>query len=75
MKPEAHLTKLWRFRQRRYRRRQRLGLRVCRVEVDEYALIEALIRAGRLTEDESLDPANVEAALTMVVSDFVDEMK
>jgi hypothetical protein len=40
-------------RQHRCRTRRRRGLAVLRVEADEFRLIDALITAGRLTEDES----------------------
>jgi hypothetical protein len=58
-------------RQRAYKRRQRDGEAVLRVVVDEYALIDALIESGRLSEADGLDRSKVEAAAEEVLRDWV----
>jgi hypothetical protein len=40
------------------------------VEANKAELVEALLRAGRLTEPQALDRAKVEAALASVVRDW-----
>lgn len=47
---------------RAYRRRQRLGLKVFHLELDEFAVIAWLIENG-LTDEQALDPALVGAVL------------
>jgi len=74
MKPARHLRHLSQQRQRRYRLRQKLGTRVCRITVPEDAIAEALIRSGRLTPDETSRHAEIERAVEVVVGDFVSEM-
>lgn len=49
-------------RQRAYQRRQRLGLTLITFEMDEAALINALLSAGLLDDDDALDPAAVARA-------------
>jgi hypothetical protein len=58
-------------RKQRYRDRQRLGQCVLRVVAPEHDLAEALLEAGRLTDDEALSRDHVERALTAVVLDFI----
>ena len=53
-------------RQRRYRQRQKLGLRVVSVELGE-ADIERLINAGLLKESDSLDGQNIASAIAHLV--------
>ena len=49
-------------RQRRYRQRQKLGLRVIPVELDDEN-IEYLIDAGLLNENEAFNDANIAVAI------------
>ena len=58
-------------RQHRCRARRRRGLALLRVEVDEFRLVDALLWAGRLSEDESRRPPLVEAAVAQVLKDFI----
>lgn len=46
-------------RQRRFRKRQRRGVAVYRIEADDAVLLE-LLRTERLTDDEALDRERVE---------------
>jgi hypothetical protein len=39
--------------------------------VDEFRLVDALLWAGRLSEDESRRPPLVEAAVAQVLKDFI----
>lgn len=59
-------------RQRRSRQRRRVGESVYRVAVKENAAIEALLRAGRLSETAALRRSCVEQALGELISDFVE---
>jgi len=58
-------------RQSRYRARQRAGHRVFRVAVDEIALAETLISAGRVSVAASADPDRVQAALTTLIAEIL----
>jgi hypothetical protein len=58
-------------RQRRTRARQRAGLVSVRLDIHEDDFAEALIRAGRLSEDESAQLPLVVRELNELVSDFV----
>jgi hypothetical protein len=58
-------------RQRRFRQRQALGLRCFPIELPEFALADALIESGRLTEAESADPAAVARAVERLVGEFI----
>jgi hypothetical protein len=58
-------------RQRRSRQRRRVGESIYRIAVHETQAIEALLRAGRLTEIEALRRDRVEQALAALVADFV----
>jgi hypothetical protein len=58
-------------RARRLRQRQRLGLRVVGVEIDEWRTIDALISRGVLTEAEGLDPGAVARGLGKVIDAWV----
>lgn len=53
-------------RQARWRRRQRSGAIILRVEISP-AEIEALIRAQRISEDQALDPDRLADAVTGVL--------
>ena len=53
-------------RQRRYRQRQKLGLRVFCIELND-ADIERLIDAGLLKECDALDDQNIASALVALV--------
>jgi hypothetical protein len=57
-------------RQRRCRVRRRQGLAILRVETNEFRLIDALLAAGRLSEDEALRRALVEKAAAKLLEDF-----
>jgi hypothetical protein len=56
---------------RRYRRRLRAGRIVLRIEVAECELAEALIRAERLTTDESADRAVLTREAMSIIEDFI----
>jgi hypothetical protein len=58
-------------RQRRNRQRRRAGKSVYQITLKGNEAIEALLRAGRLTEIEALRRDRVEQALAELVSDFV----
>ncbi|WBX83012.1 hypothetical protein [Sphingosinicella microcystinivorans] len=60
-------------RQRRFRKRQRYGLRSIRVEVDEHRTFALLIAAGYLSETD--DPDALTAGLERMIGDLqiVDE--
>jgi hypothetical protein len=60
-----------RERQRRSRKRRRAGIALLRVPVDEFSLIEALQKAGRLAGDDGLQRAHVEREVGRLVEDFV----
>ena len=53
-------------RQRRYRQRQKLGLRVIPVELDDEN-IEYLIDAGLLNENEAFNDANIAVAIARLL--------
>jgi hypothetical protein len=57
-------------RAREYRLRQKLGRRVFRLVLDEFAVIQAVLDAGRLSEEEALDHAAVETALAAVLESW-----
>jgi hypothetical protein len=59
-----------RDRQRRYRARRKAGKVCFSIAAPENQLIEALLRTSRLTEEEALDHARVEAALADVLVDW-----
>jgi len=60
-----------RERKRRHRRRAARGIiPLVGVEVDEVAFLDALINAGRITEDSALDRAAIVAATSRLLSDF-----
>jgi hypothetical protein len=58
-------------RQRLHRRRQRLGLKVYHVEVDEFATLEWLHRSGRLNDAQLLDDRQVAAELSRLVRERI----
>jgi hypothetical protein len=72
VKAELRTRARARDRQRRSRIRRRQGLRVLRIVQDEYRLIQALQRAGRLSADEGLDWARVEHEAEQVLDDFIE---
>ena len=57
-------------RQKRYRQRQRDGQAVLQVPCDFCALVEALLKSGRLSEAEALDRRRIDAAAAEVLADF-----
>jgi hypothetical protein len=61
--------------QKVYRRRQRNGHAVLRVSADYYSLIEALLLAGRLTDDAAFDRRQVEDAASLVLADWVQRWR
>jgi len=59
-------------RQKRWRARQAMGLRIVHLEVDEVATWELLSRAGFLDEDAK--PEELEAALQRLISSLSPSM-
>ena len=59
-----------RTRQRRSRLRRRQGRALLRVEANEFDLVAALLKAGRLCEADGLQRPKVEQALTKLVEDW-----
>jgi hypothetical protein len=60
-------------RQRRWRSRQRQGAAVLRIEVTNYfRLITALLHAGWLSEHQSADRRQVEAAVSAAINGLAD---
>jgi hypothetical protein len=59
-----------RAKRRAYRKRQRNGHIVLRVEVDEIPLLEALLQAGRIAESEAGDRHALELAAAELVEDW-----
>ncbi len=59
-------------RQKRFRARQRSGVRVFRIEADEIALAEALIRTGRISIEASGDADRMQAALAILIREIID---
>ncbi len=57
-------------RQRRYRQRQKLGLRVIPVELDDEN-IEYLIDAGLLNENEAFNDANIAVAIARLAGSSI----
>ena len=57
-------------KQRRYRERQRDGVQVVRVEIDE-VLIARLIEGNKISEVDARDPEKVAAALVGLASGHV----
>lgn len=58
-------------RQKLRRRRDRLGLAVYSIEVDEFATVQWLLEAGRIDPDAALEARLVEAALAAAVGDMI----
>jgi hypothetical protein len=48
------------------------GVIVLQVPVPEHKLAAALMASGRLTPDQAMDRANLEAALGAVIGDFIE---
>jgi hypothetical protein len=61
-----------RTRQQRSRARRRQGLKLVRITQDEFRLIEALQRSGRLTPADGLQWPRVEQAVEQVLQDWVE---
>jgi hypothetical protein len=59
-----------RAKRRAYRKRQRNGHIVLKVEVNECGLVEALIEAGRIPETAAGDRHTLELAVTELVEDW-----
>ena len=59
-----------RARQRRSRQRRKQGRALLKVEVDEFELVAALLKAGRLCETDGLQRPKVEQALARLVEDW-----
>ena len=57
-------------RARKARARRRQGMASLRCEVHEFRLVEALLRAGRLSEGEALRRPLVERELAKLVEDW-----
>jgi hypothetical protein len=60
-----------RNRQRRSRLRRKQGRVLLRVEVDEFRLVEAPQRAGRLTTTDGLQRARIEREAERVLADWI----
>lgn len=58
------------IKKRNYRRRQREGCIVLRIEVNEAQIAEALLLAGRLTADAALARSELERAAAGVLSEW-----
>lgn len=56
--------------QRRYRRRRRKGIAVVGLPLHYYALVEALLAAGRISDSDAVDKGKVEAAAANVLSEW-----
>jgi hypothetical protein len=59
-------------RKRRYRRRQRDGLAVFRIEVDEHRAAAAFTAAGWISEAEALDKRKIEQAGARLFQEYAD---
>jgi hypothetical protein len=59
-----------RARQRRCRRRRKQGRALLKVEVHEFDLVAALLKAGRLCETGGLQRPKIEQALAKLVEDW-----
>jgi hypothetical protein len=57
-------------RQAKWRLRRKLGRRVLAVDVAEAELVDALIRSGRLSEDEALDDAAISREAALVIGEW-----
>jgi len=64
-----------RQRQRRSRGHRRAGEVPYRLWLPQWEIIEGLIRSGRLTEAEALQPHLVEQALAAVVKDWTQRWR
>src|SRR5262245_21387559 len=62
-------------RGRWHRCRRRNGLVPRTLDVDENALAEALIAAGRLSEAEALRPDLIERELSALIADFISRWR
>jgi hypothetical protein len=58
-------------RQSEWRRRQRQGLRVLSVEVEDNSFADGLIRAGWLRADQTLDRALLSNAAAEVLNEWI----
>ena len=57
-------------RQRRYRRRAKAGNAIFPIEADECAVIEAMLKSGRMTEAQALKRKLVNAALGELIAEW-----
>ena len=55
---------------RRYRARQRCGVAIVAIPIDQVAIAEAMIASGRLPPAATLERARVTAAITEIVNDW-----
>ncbi|HYE70100.1 MAG TPA: hypothetical protein VD932_01080 [Aquabacterium sp.] len=58
-------------RARLCRQRQKLGLRIYKLELDDAAIEDALIAAGRLSDEDAADHAAKECALEQLLLDVL----
>lgn len=61
-------------RQRRFRKRQRRGVAVYRIEADDAVLLE-LLRTERLTDEEALDRDRVQQEISALVREWAAQWK
>jgi hypothetical protein len=57
-------------RQRRHRALDRAGIKVLRVKTKYFAFVEALLVAGRLTEESALQRSSVEAEASEILAEW-----
>lgn len=55
---------------KRYRARQRCGIAVITIPIDQHAVATALIESGRMRPADTLERNKVAAAVTQIVDDF-----
>lgn len=59
---------------RRFRQRRRRGLAILPVEVDLFQVVDALIEAGAVAEDDSEDRVKVAAAVARIVHEWAKKI-
>jgi hypothetical protein len=64
-----------RQREARSRRRRKAGLLILPVEVNEIALVESLLAAGRICEADAGNRERVKAAAQDVLADFINRWR
>ncbi len=62
-------------RQKRRRQRQRRGIAVFHVDARENRLIEAMLRAGRISERNAMHRRLVEEALSQIIDQWIAEIR